>query len=174
MSRTVALMLALGVVVAGSLAVGSRGAANAQRTIGVVLPDPQTGAPLSRKVWTGGTSAAAALGDHLVVIPADGPAAMTSAVRSLIAQHAAAIVVSTDQGPHTVKAVLPVLARARAAGIPTLSFAQQFPGSAWVSQSTPAQYARALTDALAAQMRGRGQYAISSPAGPRNRSCRAG
>jgi ABC-type sugar transport system substrate-binding protein len=153
-------MLAIAVVAGGALAAGSSGAPNAKQTIGVVLPDPQTGAPLSREVLTGGTSAAAALGDRLVVIPADGPEAMSSAVKSLIAQHAAAIVVSTDQGPDTVKAVLPVLARARTAGIRTLSFEQRFPGSVWVSQTTPAQYAHALADALAAQTRGKGQYAI--------------
>jgi ABC-type sugar transport system substrate-binding protein len=85
---------------------------------------------------------------------------MRSAVKSLIAQRAAAIVVNTDQGPDTVNAVLPVLAQARAAGIPTLSYEQQWPGSVFVPQSTPAQFAQALADALAAQMRGKGQYAI--------------
>jgi hypothetical protein len=34
-----------------------------------------------------------------------------------------------------VNAVLPVLAQARAAGIPTLSYEQQFVGSVWVSLS---------------------------------------
>ncbi len=160
MSRAVALVLALAVVAAGMLAAGSSGASNTQRTIGVVLPDPNGGAPLSRMVEPGGRSAAAALGDHLVVIPADGPDAMRSAVKWLIAQHAAAIIVNTDQGPDTVNAVLPVLAQARAAGIPTLSYEQRWPGSLFVPQSAPAQYAQALADALAAQMRGKGQYAI--------------
>src|SRR5438105_15298852 len=100
-SRTVALMLALLVVAAGVLAAGSGGAANAQRTIGLVLPDPNGGAPFSRTIERGGKSAAAALGDHLVVIPADGPEGMRSAVKSLIAQRPAAIVAATDQGPDT-------------------------------------------------------------------------
>ncbi len=160
MSRTVALMLALAIVAAGVLAAGSSGARQTQRTIGLVLPDPNGGAPLSRAVKPGASAAASALGDHLVVIPTDGPEAMTSAVKSLIAKRAAAIVVNTDQGPDTVNAVLPVLAQARAAGIPTLSYEQRWPGSVWVTQSTPDQYAQALADALASQMKGRGQYAI--------------
>jgi len=94
--------------------------------------------------------------------PAEGPEAITSAVKSLIAQHAGAIVVSTDQGAKTVKQVLPALAEAREAGIPTLSYEQRIPGTVWVSQSRPAQYAQALVDALASQMGGRGQYALVS------------
>lgn len=154
------VMAALALVTAGALAGASSGGAQTQRMIGVVLPDPNGGAPLSRGVEPGANAAATALGDRLVVIPADGPEAMTSAVQSLIEQHAAAIVVSTDQGAGTVNAVLPALAKARAAGIPTLSFEQRFPGSLWVSQSTPEQYAQATADALASQMGERGQYAI--------------
>lgn len=160
MSRTIALMLALAVVATGVLAGGSSGARQAQRTIGLVLPDPNGGAPLSRMIEPGAGAAASALADQLVVIPADGPDALTRAVKSLIAQHAAAIIVNTDQGPDTVKHVLPALARARAAGIPTLSYEQRWPGSLFVTPSTPTQYAHALTDALAAQMREKGQYAI--------------
>jgi ABC-type sugar transport system substrate-binding protein len=152
--------LALAAAAAGVFTARSSGAANAQRTIGLVLPDPNGGAPYSRAVEPGASAAASALGDHLVVIPADGPDAMTSAVKSLIAQHAAAIIVNTDQGPATVKAVLPALAQARAAGIPTLSYEQRWPGSVWVTASTPEQYAQALTDGLASQMKDRGQYAI--------------
>ena len=155
-----ALALAASVSAAGLLAVGSSGRTEGQRTIGIVFPDPNTGAPLSREVEHGGSAAASALGDDLVIIPADGPEAMTSAVKSLIAQHVAAIAVNTDQGPDTVKQVLPVLAQARAAGIPTLSSPEQFPGSVWVSQSTADQYAQALADALSSQMGERGQYAI--------------
>ena len=157
---TTLMMFATAASAAGLLAGASNGGAKAQRTIGLVFPDPNTGAPLSREVEHGGSAAASALGDDLVTIPADGPEAMTSAVKSLIAQHAAAIAVTTDQGPDTVKQVLPVLAQARAAGIPTLSFPEQFPGSVWVSQSTPDQYAQALADALSSQMGERGQYAI--------------
>ncbi len=48
--------------------------------------------------------------------------------------------------------VLPALEQARSAGIPTLSFDQPYPGSVWVSQTSPAQFAQALADALASQM----------------------
>src|SRR2546423_10640207 len=117
---TTLMMFATAASAAGLLAGASNGEAKANRTIGLVLPDPNTGAPLSREVEQGGSAAASALGDDLVTIPAAGPEAMTSAVKSLIAQHAAAIAVTTDQGPDTVNKVLPVLAQARAAGIPTL------------------------------------------------------
>ena len=160
-----ALVIPLAVIaaVAGVLATGSKGAERAERTIGLVFPDPNGGAPLSRDVEPAARAAASALGDHLVVIPTDGgPDSMTSAVKSLIAQRAAAIIVNTDQGPDTVDAVLPALKKARAAGIPTLSYEQRFPGSVWVTQSTPKQYAQALADALASQMGGRGQYMIVS------------
>ena len=96
-----ALALAASVSAAGLLAVGSSGRTEGQRTIGIVFPDPNTGAPLSHEVEHGGSAAASALGDDLVIIPADGPEAMISAVKSLIAQHAAAIAVNTDQGPDT-------------------------------------------------------------------------
>lgn len=155
-----AILVAAIAAAAGLLASTSSGAAKTQRTIGLVLPDPNSGGALSAPVEQGGSAAASALGDNLVTIPADGPDAMTSAVKSLIAQHVAAIAVTTDQGYGTVKKVLPALAQARAAGIPTLSFEQQFPGSVWVPQSTPAQYAHALADALASQMKAKGQYAI--------------
>ncbi|HLX32045.1 MAG TPA: substrate-binding domain-containing protein [Gaiellaceae bacterium] len=156
----VAILVAAGAVAAGLLAGTSSGAPKAQRTIGLVLPDPNGGDPLSAPVEQGANAAASALGDSLVIIPADGPAGMTSAVNSLVAQHAAAIAVNTDQGYGTVKQVLPALAQARAAGIPTLSYEQQFPGSVWVPQSTPQQYAQALADALASQMSKRGQFVI--------------
>src|SRR5207244_770438 len=88
---TTLMMFATAASAAGLLAGASNGGAKAQRTIGLVFPDPNTGAPLSREVEHGGSAAASALGDDLVTIPADGPEAMTSAVKSLIAQHAAAI-----------------------------------------------------------------------------------
>jgi ABC-type sugar transport system substrate-binding protein len=125
--------------------------------IGLITPDNGAFSP---QVESGGQSAAAALGDQLAVTEASDAPTQIATIKSLIAQHAAAIVVDTDQGPATIKQVLPALAQARAAGIPTLSFEQRYPGSVWVSQSSPAQYADALADALASQMGGRGQYVI--------------
>ena len=150
MSRTISLMLALAVVPGGVLAAGSSGARQTRRTIGLVIPAP-SGSPISPLVENGARSAAAALGDHLVVI-----AASVSTIKPLIAQHAAAIIVDNNGGDPTHEA----LADALEARIPTLSYEQASPGSIWVNQSSTAQDAHALADALAAQMHGRGQYVI--------------
>jgi len=153
-------MLALAVVAAGVLAAGSSGAANAQRTIGLIT---QTGADgFFDAVETGGQSAATAVGDHLVVTrPGDArdATAELSAIKSLVAQHAAAIAIDTAKAG---KQVLAALAQARAAGIPTLSYETPSPGSVWVNQSNEAQFAQALADALASQMNQRGQFMIVS------------
>ena len=76
--------------------------------------------------------------------------------KSLVAQHAAAIAIDTENP------VLPALARARAAGIPTVSYELRSPGSVWVNQASPAQFAQALADALASQMNQQGQFVIVS------------
>jgi ABC-type sugar transport system substrate-binding protein len=159
MSKTIALMLALAVVTAGVLAAGSSGARQTPRTIGLIVPDNGAFFPT---VENGAKSEAAALGDQLDVTVASDAPTQISAIKSLITQHAAAIAIDTDQGPTTVKQVLPALARARTAGIPTLSYDQPYSGSVWVSQSSPAQFADALADALASQMKQRGEYVIVS------------
>ena len=158
MNRALALILALGVVAAGMLAAGSSGAHRTRRTIGMIVPGP--GSPTAPREEHGAESAAAALGDRLTITVAGDAQAQIGAIKSLITQHAAAIAITTDEGQATIDQVLPALARARAAGIPTLSFEQRYPGSVWVNQSGPAQYAHALADALAAQMKQRGQYVI--------------
>jgi ABC-type sugar transport system substrate-binding protein len=61
-----------------------------------------------------------------------------------------------------VKQLLPALARARAAGLPTVSYELRAPGSVWVNQASPAQFAQALADALASQMNQQGQFVIVS------------
>ena len=160
MSRTVTLMLALAVVTAGVLAANSSGARQTQRTIGLIT---QTGANgFFDAVETGGKSAAAALGDHLVVTrPGDASDATAehSAIRSLVAQHAAAIAIDTAEAG---KQVLAALAQARAAGIPTVSYEASSPGSVWISQSNQAKLVQALADALASQMNQQGQFVIVS------------
>jgi ABC-type sugar transport system substrate-binding protein len=153
------IAVAAAVVAATLLASTSSGAPRAQRTIGLILQGP--GSPTAPEEENGAKAAAAALGDQLAITEdASDASTQISTIDSLIAQHVAAIAVNTDQGPATIKQVLPALARARAAGIPTLSFEQQYPGSVWVNQSSPAQYAHALADALASQTRDRGQYVI--------------
>jgi ABC-type sugar transport system substrate-binding protein len=154
---TLTLVAAVGSAV-GLLASTSSGAAKTQRTIGLILPGP--GSPTAPEEENGSKAAAAALGDQLVITDASDATTQISTINSLIAQHVAGIAITTDQGAATIKQVLPALAQARAAGIPTLSFEQDYPGSVWVSQSSPTEYAQALADALASQMQQRGQYVI--------------
>lgn len=160
---TVALAtLALALVVLGVLASASSGAPKAQYTIGLVVPGPGSIGPY---VESGGRAAAAALGDQLAIKEASDTATQTSAIESLIAQHVAAIAVDNEEAD---PAVSQALAQARQAGIPTLSFENRYPGSLWVSGSSPAQHAHAFADALASQMKKRGQYVIvpCRPANP--------
>ncbi len=158
MSRTIALMLAFAVVAAGVLAAGSSGARQTQRTIGLITEGGAGG--FFNKFDTGGKSAAAALGDRLAITEANGAPAQISRIKSLVARHAAAIAFHPD--PATVKQVLPALARARAAGIPTVSYELRSPGSVWVNQTSSTQVAQALADALASQMNQQGQFVIVS------------
>jgi len=147
-------MLALAVVTAGVLAAGSSGARQTQRTIGLIT---HTGADgFFNEFETGGKSAAAALGDHLAITRVTDTPTQISTIKSLIAQHAAAIAIDTENP------VLPALARARAAGIATLSYELRSPGSVWVNQASSTQVAQALADALASQMNQRGQFVIVS------------
>ena len=135
----------------------SNGGAKAPRTIGLINEDGAEG--FVGRFETGGRSAATALGDHLAISRANDTPTRISTIRSLVAQHAAAIAIHS--GDH-FKQVLPALARARAAGIPTVSYELRSPGSVWVTQAGPAQFAQALADALAAQMNQQGQFVIVS------------
>ena len=133
----------------------SNGGAKAPRTIGLIT---RTGADgFFDKFDTGGKSAAAALGDHLAITRVTDTATQISTIKSLIARHAAAIAIHAES-----KQVLPALARARAAGIPTVSYELHSPGSVWVNQTSETQLAQALSDALAAQMNQQGQFVIVS------------
>jgi len=154
MSRTIALMLVLAGVAASVLAAGSSGARQTQRTIGLITRDGASG--FIDPLETGGQSAATALGDHLAITRANDTQTQISTIKSLVAQHAAAIAIDTENP------VLPALARARAAGIPTVSYELRSPGSVWVNQASPAQFAQALADALASQMNQQGQFVIVS------------
>jgi rhamnose transport system substrate-binding protein len=158
MSRTIALILVLAGVAASVLAAGSSGARQTQRTIGLITEGGAGG--FVDHFETGSKSAATALGDHLAITEANGAPAEIRTIKSLVAHHAAAIAIHPD--PATVKQVLPALARARAAGIATLSYELRSPGSVWVNQTGPTQFARALADALASQMNQQGQFVIVS------------
>lgn len=158
MRRTIALMLVLAGVAAGVLAAGSSGAPQTQRTIGLITEGGAGG--FFSHFETGSKSAATALGDHLAVTEANGTLAQIRTIKSLVAHHAAAIAFHPD--PPTMKQVLPALARARAHGIPTLSYELRSPGSIWVDQTSSTQVAQALADALASQMNQQGQFVIVS------------
>ena len=155
-------VLAIAASAAAMLASASSSAANTQRTIGLIVPTDDSIGPY---VDSGGQAAATTLGDQLVFKEASDTATQTSAIQSLIAQHVSAIAVDNVEDDSSVNEAL---AQARAAGIPTLSFGNRYPGSVWVNPSSPAQYAHALADALASQMKQRGQFVIvpCAPANP--------
>ena len=136
----------------------SNGGAKAPRTIGLLTADgaDQFVGPFE----TGGQSAATALGDHLAITRANDTPTTISTIKSLVAQHAAAIAVHIEKPE--LKRVLPALARARAAGIATVSYELRSPGTVWVNQTSSTQFAQALADALASQMNQRGQFVIVS------------
>jgi ABC-type sugar transport system substrate-binding protein len=158
MRRTIALMLVLAGVAAGVLAAGSSGAPQTQRTIGLITEGGAGG--FFDHFETGSKSAATALGDHLAVTEANGTLAQIRTIKSFVAHHAAAIAFHPE--PATVKQVRPALARARAAGIATLSYELRSPGSVWVTQTSSTQVVQALADALASQMNQQGQFVIVS------------
>lgn len=156
----ITILLAAVAAAAGLLASKSSGA-QTTRTIGLITRDG--GDSFFTPVETGGQAAATALGDHLAVTRADDATAQISTIKSLIRQHAAAIAIDIeDGGTGTSKQVLPVLAQARAAGIPTVGYGIRAPGSLWISPFSQAQFAHALGDALASQMDQRGRFVIVS------------
>lgn len=160
MKRALAItaVAALCALAAAALLPGeSNGGTKSPRTIGLINEDgaDQFVDPFD----AGAQSAATALGDHLTITRANDTPTRISRIKSLVARHAAAIAIHT--GDHE-KQVLPALARARAAGIPTLSYELRSPGSVWVNQTSPTQFAQALADALASQMNQQGQFVIVS------------
>jgi len=162
MSRKTVLIAALALAASAAattlLPGESNGGAKAPRTIGLIT---ETGAGgFFDKFDSGGKSAATALGDHLAITEVSDTPTQIRTIKSLVAHHAAAIAFHPD--PTTVKQVLPALARARAHGIPTLSYELRSPGSVWVTQTSPTQVVQALADALAAQMNQQGQFVIVS------------
>lgn len=161
----IAMLVAAVAATAGLLASTSSGAAQTQPAIGLVV---LTDDPSHSYIEAGGQAAAAALGDQLVVkeTPSGSEAA---AIESLIAQHVASIGVEKfENDPAVDPAVSQALAQARKANIETLSLGGRYPGSLWINPSTAAEYAHALADAVASQMKRRGQFVIvpCAPANP--------
>jgi rhamnose transport system substrate-binding protein len=146
---------------AGLLAGPSSGSGKAQPRIGLVRG---TDNGFYDDVQEGAEAASSALGDQLVVDQSNDPA---GASESLIAQDVNAIAVDPGDIP-----IDSSLQEAKAAGIATLSYRDPSNGtgsdsnphngkdSVWITQSSPTQFAHALADALAAQMGGKGRYAI--------------
>lgn len=160
-ARVALTALALLAAAAGLLASTSGGATRTQRTIGLIAPGGADA--FSQPVEAGGQAAAAALGDQLEITEAQFGDAATeiNTIDSLIKQHASAIAVDTED-PTSAKEVRPYLAKARAAGIPTLSFEVSDPGSVWVNESGATQFGQALAQSLASQTKARGQFVIVS------------
>jgi rhamnose transport system substrate-binding protein len=150
----------------------------ATTTIAVALPGSSSGAPKKtykiafvpkligipyfNAMQKGGQQAGKALGVNFIY---QGPTTADSAkqietIDSLITRHVDAIAVAPDD-PVAVK---PILARANAAGITTLSSDTDAAGnrSVWVNQASTEGIAHAISDALASQMGGKGKWAIVS------------
>jgi len=146
--------LAVAVSVAALVTSGPSGAASRKPVIAYVaaggLDDPREQAMLR-----GGRAAAKALGVQYI-------AAGSDELYSLIERHVDAI---ATEGYDTT--MTPILANARAAGILLLSSGDDIAAkrSVWVNFSNPAAYAEALADALASQIKGRGEYAIARQPG---------
>jgi rhamnose transport system substrate-binding protein len=157
-----ALAVSLAALAAALLA-GSTRAAHGKYTIAFVTDD--TSSPRVGAITRGGRSAAKKLGVHFLVDgpPLGGPAAgLIPTFRSLIKRHVDAI--ATEGFIPELKSTL---ARVRAAGIKLIASGDDIDSkrALWIGQSDPAEYAQALADALASQMKGQGEYAIADQPG---------
>ena len=143
------VMLAVAVSVAALETSVPSGAASRKYTIayaaGGDLNDPR-----EQAIVRGGRAAAKALGVQYVAVG-------YNAFESLIYQHVDAI--ATGGYFPSLK---PVLADVRRAGILLLASGDDIAAkrSVWVNFSNPVAYGQALADALASQVKGRGEYAI--------------
>jgi ABC-type sugar transport system substrate-binding protein len=108
------------------------------------------------RVQSGAGAASAALGARLVVKASADP---QSAIDQLIAQHVDAIAVDPGYAGTDPSSAL---IRAKKAGIATVSYDRPTfgSGSVWVHPAGTSKYAHALAASLAAQMSGKGRYAI--------------
>jgi rhamnose transport system substrate-binding protein len=150
------LMLTLAASVAAVAASGPRGAASRRYTIAFAHGWDGSVDVYHHAMARGGRAAAKALGVRYIV-PGTPASDLSTIIGSLIARHVDAII--TDGYDPTMR---PILAKVRAAGIPLLSNGDDVAGprTVWVSYSDPVAYGEALADALASQMKGKGEYAI--------------
>ena len=132
----------------------------AHRQYTVAFATDGTSAPRVQAIARGGRSAAKRLGVHFILAgprisgPGDG---LVLTLRSLIARRVDAI--ATEGFDPQMK---PTLAKVRAAGIKLIASGDDIAGkrALWVSHCSPVEYAQALADALASQIKGHGEYAI--------------
>jgi rhamnose transport system substrate-binding protein len=147
-------------IVAVALPGSSSGAP--KKTYKIAFVPKLIGIPYFNAMQKGGQQAGSSLGVNFIY---QGPTTADSAkqietIDSLITRHVDAIAVAPDD-PVAVK---PILARAKAAGITTLSSDTDAAGnrSVWVNQASTEGIAHAISDALASQMGGKGKWAIVS------------
>ena len=152
------VVVAVAASAAAVFATGPSGAASRKLTIAYVGAESSQD-PREQAEARGGRAAAKALGVRFVYVDSgDGVYDLTS----LIARHVDAIATEGYNPPLTS-----TLAKVRAAGIVLLAIGDDIASkrSVWVNYSDPAAYAQALADALASQMNGRGEYAITMQPG---------
>lgn len=154
-----ALALAVAAWVAGAVTSTSSGAASRTYTVAYAAAQPLAGNRRVEAIVRGGRAAAKALGVRYIAV---GSGDTESDVLSLIARHVDAV--ATEGYDPTMTSIL---AHARAAGILVLSSGDDVDAkrSVWINFSSPSAYAEAMADALASQVKGRGDYAIAGQPG---------
>jgi ABC-type sugar transport system substrate-binding protein len=148
---------------AGALLVGPSGAAHRKYTIAFITEG--TSSPRVQAIARGGRAAAKTLGVRFILAgpansgPDDG---VVGDFRTLIARHVDAI---ATEG--FLPQMRPILDRVRRSGITLVASGDDIDAkrSVWIGQSSPVEYAHALADALASQMKGEGEYAIAREPG---------
>jgi rhamnose transport system substrate-binding protein len=156
-ATVVALSLAAS---AAALLAGPSGAAHRRYTIAFATDG--TSSPRVQAIARGGRAAAKRLGVRFILAgpgiagPNDGFQQIT--FPWLIARHVDAI--ATEGFIPELKSTL---AKVRLAGITLIASGDDIDAkrALWIGHSNPVEYAQALADALASQMKGRGEYAIA-------------
>ena len=159
--RVLSGALALAATVSAAAVVASQptGAASRAYTVAFAAAQPVVGNRREEAIIRGGRAAAKALGVRYLAV---GSGDAENDILSLITRHVDAI--ATEGYDPTMTSVL---AHARAVGILVLSSGDDIAAkrSVWVNFSSPSAYAEAMADALASQIKGRGDYAIAMQPG---------
>jgi ABC-type sugar transport system substrate-binding protein len=139
--------------------------AAARRTYTFAYVGEATADPRVKAIARGGRAAAKKLGVRYILAgPRYGgpPEEYAPVFRSLLRRHLDAL--ATEGFSPEAR---PVLARFRARGVMLVASGDDIDAkrSLWVSYSSPLEYAQALADALASQIKGQGEYAIARQPG---------